>query len=91
MAIVCLGHFADVDAVVNVAGTRHGALWFLVCLTIAPDDLFQPRHLLFNVIFEDLVVVPGQVLLDVGHGSIRDFDCVFVADLMQFVCWRHVN
>ena len=87
MTIVSLSDCADVNAVVNVTGTRHGAHWFFVCLTIAPDDFFEPRHLLFNVIFEYLVVVPGKVLLHVGHGSVRDLDCVLVDDLVQLVCW----
>ena len=88
MAIVSLGHCADVDTVVDVTSSRHWAHWLFVCLTIASDDFLQPGHLLFNVIFQDLVVVPGQVLLHVGHGSVRDFDGVFVADLVQLVCWR---
>ena len=80
MTIVSLGHCTDVNTVVDVTSSRHGAHWLFVCLTIASDDFFEPRHLFFKVISEDLVVMPGQVLLHVGHGSVTYLDIVSIED-----------
>ena len=77
-------HCADLNAVEDVKGTRHEAQYFSVL--DVPDNFFLPMHLLFKVISKDLAVMPEQVLLNDGHSSVKNYDVVTVADLMQLVC-----
>ena len=77
------GKVCFVHHIICVALSWHGACGF--DLAVAVEALFELWMLLMDFIHKDLVVMPGDVFFDIGHGPIRDFDGIRVTNFVEDV------